>query len=437
MLRNCFKLLLFFLLITGVSAVAYMAITIKNSVDMRNGPGSYYQLVVRLKPGAEVTELEKEQQWLKIETVSDGKVGWIPERSIYRQSQQENASDENNIRQQAQDAFDQLSDNAEETEGSDAQASPAQIAAAVKGFAEDFTSQKTESQDVDLLENFDGIIDPQNYEKFRSQRLGNWSWETAQSRHPVETDEAPSFNPMTEQVGWAIANVVAQQGIVNNRGLQQYLTHVALIVAENTQRYETPVQVYVLDTDKIVGYACPNGVIFVSKGALQIMESEAEFAFFAAHELAHVVLNHGLKETKRRKPKIFAEQEFQALNEELEDRDQKYVQAEKELTQLANQMYEYTVKERLARYEHEADHWGVLYAYRTGYNPQKGLNLLRKIYARQGDFEEEIGATEWDGASVRKRINNVQAEINKLEIPDDYGLDYEVSFQQKLKVLGQ
>ncbi len=436
MLRNYIQFLLFLLLITGIAASLVTqpeTITIKNSVDMRNGPGSYYPLILRLQQGAEVSTIERQQQWLKVKI--ENETGWIPQRSAYTEEDHNKTSpDHDEVTPNARDAFDELAGG--DADSSDnPYASPAQIAAAVKGFAKDFTSQKTTTQSTDLLNDFNNFVDPAAYRQFRNVRLQNWSWQEAQSRYKLEGNKASALDPKREQMGWGIANVIAQDGLVDNKPLQQYLTHIALVIAENSHSYETPVQVYILDSEEITGYAAPNGAIFVSKGILQLIKSEAEFAFFVAHELAHVVLSHGAKETERRKEKITAEQRFEELDRELGDREQKYDDTEEDLTQLANELYEYAIRDRLKEYEYEADYWATIYAYRAGYNPEGGLSLLQKIYDKQGDFENRIGLAKWRGTSLRNRVIKIDNQIDDLDIPQDFGHNFQTTFQRAVSRL--
>lgn len=424
------SLLLISLIFLAASIERPATITIKNTVDVRNGPGSYYNLVVRLNPDAKVKKVGQKYQWIKINTGEN--TGWIPERAAYLgEPADDGNTDQKETMSKAEDMFNELADN--DTDSSSAQASRAQVAAAVKGFARTFTSQKTKSQDVNLLENFNNYTNPDNYKAFRNKRLQNWSWEKAQERVTIKTSEAPVLNPQREQAGWGIANVIAQRGIIKDRDLQQYLTNIALLIGENSHRFEAPVQVYILDTDTFTGYAAPNGAIFVSKAALQLIESEAEFAFFAAHELAHIVHNHGMKETERRKTKIRAEKRFQELNQELEQDDDKYEKVEQELNQLANQMYEYVVSDRLKQYEYSADYWAFAYMYRAGYDPEGGLNLLQRIYDKQGDFEQKIGKAVWKGSSLRKRIAKAENQIEDYNLADGFGRNYKQVWDQKLE----
>lgn len=426
------------LLLFVIGATAFVKyidpLTVKNTVDMRNGPGSYYELVLRLNSGAEISEISKEQQWLKVK--ANDKEGWIPERAAYIEQDKRNTKpDQDEVVPDAQAAFEELDDGkADSTQ--DPYASPAQVAAAVKGFATDFTSSQTGNKENTILEDFNTFINPQNYQQFRNLRLHNWSLAKAQGRRKINPDEAPELSPLQEQAGWGIANVIAQRGLVNNQALQRYLTNLALVLAENSHRYETPVQVYILDSNEISGYAAPNGSIFISKGALQIMQSETELAFFLAHELSHVVQNHGIKESKQREAKIKAGERFEELEREVGNKGGKYEETEKNLNQLANEMYEYTIKDRLEEYEFSADYWGVIYMYRAGYNPQGGLDLLQRIRSNHGDFEDQIGHAKWEGTSLHDRIIRIGSQMDQFNLPQDFGHDFQSTFQKKMNTLG-
>ncbi len=435
MIRKYILISLLILFVTGVTAFVKQAddLTIKNTVDMRNGPGSYYELILRLNSGVEVTEIDQQQQWLKVKTKQ--KEGWIPKRAAYVDKPKKTSPNQDEAVPDAQAAFEELDSNADSTTQEDPYASPAQVAAAVKGFATDFTSSKTGDKENALLNDFTDFFDPTAYQRFRKTRLQNWSWQQAQDRFEINPNEVPEINPLQERAGWGIANVIAQQGLVNNRDLQQYLTHVALILTENSHRYETPIRVYVLDTNEITGYAAPSGTIFVSKGALQLMQSETEFAFFAAHEIAHIVHNHGIKESERRETRIKADERFQELNQELGESSAKYEEAEENLNELANEMYEYTIKDRLEEYEFSADYWGIIYMYRAGYHPNGALHLLRRISKNKGDFQDRIGHAKWKGTSLRDRIIRINSKISDFNLPRNFGHNYQPTYQQKIRTL--
>lgn len=54
----------------------------------------------------------------------------------------------------------------------------------------------------------------------------------------------------------------------------------------------------ILDSDEINAFATPGGHIFLTRGIIKLAESEDELAAIVAHEIAHVVLQHGMKSIK-------------------------------------------------------------------------------------------------------------------------------------------
>lgn len=284
---------------------------------------------------------------------------------------------------------------------------------------------------MDFSRSFDHRINAREYRRFRKSRISDYQWNIARGRFPIVSDTIPDFTPEIEQMGWAIADIIAEDGLVENYSLQKYLNYVALVLAENSHRYEIPVQVHILDTDDVVGYAIPNGIIFVSKGALMLMETEAEVAFFLAHELAHITLQHGLKETRQRKVKIDSDRIFNELEEGLdydEQADDKYVKISRELTQWTDQVYEYIIKDKLEAYKHEADFWGMVYMYRAGYNSQAANDLLQRFKSDAGDFISQIGELKWQGTALSERISHCRNTLGMMtaypQLNDDFRTEY-------------
>jgi predicted Zn-dependent protease len=51
----------------------------------------------------------------------------------------------------------------------------------------------------------------------------------------------------------------------------------------------------ILDSRELNAFSTPGGHIFITKGFIDIIPSEDALAGIIAHELAHVMLKHGLK----------------------------------------------------------------------------------------------------------------------------------------------
>jgi len=164
-----------------------------------------------------------------------------------------------------------------------------------------------------------------------------------------------------------------------------------------------------MDKESISGYSTPAGVIFIAKGAVEFMQSEAELVYFIAHELAHIQFRHGIREVEEREVSIKRDEAFVELRQLLADEpgNEEYERVTGELSDWADQVFEYIVSERLNEYEYAADYWALVYMYRLGYDPGSALNLLRRIHLEEGGFQREIGTLEWKGPALENRIERM------------------------------
>jgi predicted Zn-dependent protease len=74
--------------------------------------------------------------------------------------------------------------------------------------------------------------------------------------------------------------------------LTRYLNRVGKLVAARSSRPALPWVFGVLRTETPVATSAPGGYVFVSRGALRLMTTEAQLAGALAHQIAHVALRH-------------------------------------------------------------------------------------------------------------------------------------------------
>lgn len=95
------------------------------------------------------------------------------------------------------------------------------------------------------------------------------------------------------QMGQQAKKEVEQSiGLVENSALQSYVGGVGLGLARITQRPGLPFSFEVVDDATPNAFALPGGPIFVTRGLLSMMSSEAELATVLGHELGHVNARH-------------------------------------------------------------------------------------------------------------------------------------------------
>lgn len=109
---------------------------------------------------------------------------------------------------------------------------------------------------------------------------------------------------VAEKVGAAVVPISTEQEIEIGRGvaatvaghytlyrdttLTRYVNLVGNAVAAANPRPDVVYRFAVLDTDEVNAFAAPGGYVFVTRGALALMEDESMLAGVLAHEVTHV-----------------------------------------------------------------------------------------------------------------------------------------------------
>jgi len=87
----------------------------------------------------------------------------------------------------------------------------------------------------------------------------------------------------------------AQFGVYDDPNLQAYVERVGKALVPHTHRPHLAYHFAVLDTPVVNAFAVPGGYVYVTRGILALMNSEAELAVVLGHELAHVNARHSLR----------------------------------------------------------------------------------------------------------------------------------------------
>jgi len=149
-------------------------------------------------------------------------------------------------------------------------------------------------------------------------------------------------------------------------------------VVEASDSWDQGFKFFILDVDKVNAYSCPGGIVFVTRGAIERMQNEAELACFLGHEIAHVVLRHGMKELEKRKVMVTADNAFTELEGETEMSSDMQSTSD-DLESIAIESYETIFAGRLQEYEDDADEYGLTIAARAGYDPSAMVDFLGRI----------------------------------------------------------
>ena len=354
---------------------------------LREGPASYYPIKSELQKGTEFFIKQELAGWLEVELNDTD--GFLSKKVI-------------TARKEKTDLFGQMN-----FDGASLKLSKHGMSAGVKGFAENF-SKKFSGDPTFLGRMYSYEFDYKAYKKFRKATYKRFNIKKNRKKiHLPDYSGNDFFNMSEEGIGIGIASRIASFGIYENPAVNTYVNFVGNIVAESTDVYDIQFRFFILNSEKVNAYACPGGIIFITKGLLKQIQTEAELATVLAHEMAHVARKHGMKEMEQRKHHINADDVFAEMDAEfaefgVETEEDKSI--EEELDELAFDIYETIVSGRLKQYEDDADYLGILYAARAGYDSKQLINLLNRLqYFKKGSTNEHYNQDD-----IQKRIDKIK-----------------------------
>lgn len=91
------------------------------------------------------------------------------------------------------------------------------------------------------------------------------------------------------------ATLLGARPALKNEAVQRYVNQLGRWISLQSARPGLPWTFVVLDDSGVNAFAAPGGYIFITRGLLVSMQSEAELGGVLGHEIAHVVEKHHLK----------------------------------------------------------------------------------------------------------------------------------------------
>jgi len=95
------------------------------------------------------------------------------------------------------------------------------------------------------------------------------------------------------------AEVAATYGVYDDQALQAYVSKMGAALAAKGQRPNLPWRFTVLDSPVVNAFAVPGGAVYVTRGILATMSSEAELAAVLGHEIGHVNARHSMSQMSK------------------------------------------------------------------------------------------------------------------------------------------
>lgn len=94
----------------------------------------------------------------------------------------------------------------------------------------------------------------------------------------------------------AAVQVKDEIGLVQDDALQAYVASVGMPLARGSERPDLPWEFHVVDDPSPNAFALPGGFIFVTRGLMDLMGSEAQLAAVLGHEIGHVTARHSVSQ---------------------------------------------------------------------------------------------------------------------------------------------
>ena len=226
----------------------------------------------------------------------------------------------------------------------------------------------------------------------RLRRIARGAVDVARTLLPISTDKEV-------EIGRGIAATIAgRYPISQDAELTTYVNLVGLAVASEAARADINYRFAVLETPDVNAFAAPGGYVFVTRGALGLMESESELAGVLAHEVGHVNRRHVIEGI--RKSDFMREVRDQAgLTGSTLDRA---------VGAGANVLFSGYSRED----EAEADSLGVIYAGGAGYDPTGLPTFVSHLnrHANEGPLTEIFATHERPDARIARLNRIIQRE---------------------------
>jgi predicted Zn-dependent protease len=97
----------------------------------------------------------------------------------------------------------------------------------------------------------------------------------------------------------AAQQVETSIGLVDDADLQSYVRRVGQNLAAKSERPNLPWRFGVVDDPTPNAFALPGGPIYITRGLLSLMDSEAELASVLGHEIGHITARHSVTQMSK------------------------------------------------------------------------------------------------------------------------------------------
>lgn len=175
-----------------------------------------------------------------------------------------------------------------------------------------------------------------------------------------------------------------QYGSYEDAELQRYVSDIGQRLARASHRPGLQYQFLVVDSPEVNAFALPGGYIYITRGILAYLNSEAELAAVLGHELGHVTARHSVQQLSAATAANVGTSILQILVPQVRNTG---------ADALVNLLGGALLSGYGREHELEADRLGAEYLARTGYDPQAMIRVVG-VLKNHELFDAEIARAE-------------------------------------------
>ncbi len=195
----------------------------------------------------------------------------------------------------------------------------------------------------------------------------------------------------------------AYGGEIPSASVRNYVREIGMKLAAVSESPDLPWEFYSVDSSVINAFALPGGKVFVTRGILQEMDSEAELAAVLGHEIGHVTSRHSAQQISRQ---LAAQVIIAGIGIAGEVRDDDALRTIGVGAQAGSTLY---LLKFGRDHEDQSDELGVRYMTKLGYNPEGMIDLMETLAAQGNSNTVEFLSTH---PLPRNRIENIRETLD-------------------------
>ncbi len=182
--------------------------------------------------------------------------------------------------------------------------------------------------------------------------------------------------------------IVRAYGLYDDPKVSQYVEEVGKRVLLKIQEPQFEYHFKTVDHEMVNAFALPGGYVYVTRGLLATLNSEAALAGVLGHEIGHVIGHHSVRQMKKQLGAALLTLGGLAASEDIRQNAGAWLTVSSSLSQQILLGYG-------RDFEMESDQVGMLAAYDAGYDPNGIVGFLKSLRAR-----EMLGGQSYHGFSA-------------------------------------